>query len=248
MFKYLIFLTLILFIKNEFSKEEIDYFKSVNVKVKNTQISADLREKVEALNEPSNVLGIPSLKEQIKSFGFTLMDNDKLEIQIYNSEEDAKTAIKKHIYDKKIRKKGKTELGITFTKIMTYDIYQWHKYDLLVCQGGKINALSILLKIINSKYVTIYFTSLAKLQYAYDGFVLINKSINEANPFNNKYSMTEYDFKCYDLLGIICAYEKVASGKDIKIPYLDILIRYYSIFSYYAISQAIPTSFNLPFE
>ena len=247
MLKYLIFLILILFIKNEFSKEEIDYFKSVNVKVKNTQISADLREKVEALNEPSNVLGIPSLKEQIKSFGFTLMDNDKLEIQIYNSEGDAKKAIKKHVKDKKIRKNGKKVLGKTFTEIMTFDINHWHKYDLLVCQGGKINALSILLKIINSKYVTIYFTSLSKLQYAYDGFVLINKSINEANPFNNKYSMTEYDFKCYDLLGIICAYEEVASGEKIDIPYLDILIRYYSILSYYAISQAIPTSFNLPF-
>ncbi len=59
--------------------------------------------------------------------------------------------------------------------------------------------------------------------------------------------MTEYSFNCI-LLGTICEYKIIASGKDIQIPYLEILIKYYSIFSYYAISQAIPTNFNLPFE
>ena len=248
MLKYLVFLTLILFIKNEFSKEEIDYFKSVNVKVKNTRISSDLREKVYALNEPSNALDIPSLKEQITSFGFIQTKNDVLKVTTNSKLKYAIESIKKHIYKKEIRDNGKTKLGEKFTEIITYDIHQWHKYDLLVSQKGKINALSILTKKINSKYVTIYFTSMKKLEYTHKGFVLINKSINEDNPFNNKYSMTEYEFECYDLFGTICAYEEVASGEKIDIPYLDILIRYYSILSYYAISQAIPTSFNLPFE
>ena len=248
MLKYLIFLTLILFIKNEFSKEEIEYFKSVNEKVKNTQISADLREKVDALNEPSNALGIPSLKDQIKSIGFIFMKKDNLKITTHYIQINAIASIKTHVYFNEIRDNGKSKLGEKFTEIITYDIHQWHKYDLLVCQRGKINTLSILTKKIKSKYVTIYFTSLAKLQYAYDGFVLINKSINEDNPFNNKFSMTEYEFECYDLVGAICAYEEVESGENIDIPYLDILIRYYSILSYYAISQAIPTSFKLPFE
>ena len=88
---------------------------------------------------------------------------------------------------------------------------------------------------------------MAKLQYTHKDFILINKSINENNPFNNIYSMTEYSFNCI-LLGTICEYKIIASGKDIQIPYLEILIKYYSIFSYYAISQGIGLGFKLPFE
>ena len=80
-----------------------------------------------------------------------------------------------------MRKKGKNELGKTFTNIINYDINQWKKYDLLVSQGNKINVLTVITKKIVRKYVTIYFTSLAKLQYTHKDFILINKSINETH-------------------------------------------------------------------
>ena len=202
-------------------------------------------------------LCIKYFSEHLKDFPSDVLTNkekDNFIVLIQNISiqekkfEDYLEFIYKRCQNKQIRDNGKTKLGEKFTEIITYDIHQWHKYDLLVSQKGKINALSILTKKINTKYVTIYFTSMKKLEYTHKGFVLINKSINEDNPFNNKYSMTEYEFECYDLIGAICAYEKVASGDKIDIPYLDILIRYYSILSYYAISQAIPTSFKLPFE
>ena len=160
MFKYLIFLILIIFIENKYSKEEIDYFISVNDKVKNTQISFELEEKVDDLKEPPYQLRVTPLKEQIKSNGFKLMKNDKLKIKIQESDKKAIESIKKHMNNNVIRKNGNKELIELFTQKITYDIHQWNKYDLLVTQGGRINALSILTKEINSKFVTIYFTFL----------------------------------------------------------------------------------------
>ena len=76
---------------------------------------------------------------------------------------------------------------------MEYVTKQWKKYDLLFSKGNKIKTLSILTRKIVNKYVTIYFTSINKLDYPYGEFVLINKSINQFNPFNNKYSDSLYD-------------------------------------------------------
>ena len=45
-----------------------------------------------------------------------------------------------------------------------------------------------------------------------------------------------------------CSITEISSCDNIKIAYIDILIRYYSILSYYNIAQAIPDKFSLPFE
>ena len=131
---------------------------------------------------------------------------------------------------------------------MEYLTKQWKKYDLLFSKGNKIKTLSILTRKIGSKYVTIYFTSIDKLDYPYGDFVLINQSINQFNPFNNKYFMIHYMMNYYKNSNPQCSITEISSDDNMKIAYIDILIRYYSILSYYNIAQAIPDKFPLPFE
>ena len=196
MFKHLIFFTLILFIQNNDSDDKKSYLKEIYNLFINTNIISNFENNVNSLNEPESYLGIPKIEEQIKSFGFKILENDVLEIKVHTKKDYAIDSIKDYIYNNKIRLKGKTKLGNTFTNEIIYNNYQWNKYDLLVSQGRKIKELSVFTKKINKKYVSIYFASLSKLDYEYGDFILINKSINQNNPFNNLYSITQYDFNC----------------------------------------------------
>jgi len=247
MFKHLIFFTLILFIQNNDSDDKKSYLKEIYNLFINTNIISNFENNVNSLNEPELYLGIPKIEEQIKNFGFKILENDVLEIKVDKNEDEAIDSIKNYIYDNKIRLKGKTKLGNTFTNEIIYNNYQWNKYDLLVSQGRKIKELSVFTKKINKKYVSIYFASLSKLDYEYGDFILINKSINKNNPFNNFYSITQYDFNCV-FFGLACSYDIIASGDNIKTPYAKVLVQYYSILSYYVISQALPANFNVPFN
>ena len=247
MFKHLIFFTLILFIQNNDSDDKKSYLKEIYNLFINTNIISNFENNVNSLNEPELYLGIPKIEEQIKNFGFKILENDVLEIKVDKNKDEAIDSIKNYIYDNKIRLKGKTKLGNTFTNEIIYNNYQWNKYDLLVSQGRKIKELSVFTKKINKKYVSIYFASLSKLDYEYGDFILINKSINQYNPFNNLYSITQYDFNCV-FFGLSCSYDIIASGDNIKTPYAKVLVQYYSILSYYVISQELPANFNVPFN
>ena len=118
---------------------------------------------------------------------------------------------------------------------------QWKKFDLLVCEKPKLSALLILTKKIDGKFVTIYFMSLNKITYIHKNFVLINKSINDNNPFNNIYDLTEYDYKSK-------LFKEIAKNDKIQLPHIKVLVKYYSIFSYYVIAKVINERFISPFN
>ena len=241
MIKYLIFFTLILFIKNEFTETEKEYLQSVNTLTSSTRTNI-----IEDFKERYNKLIVinffdPSLKEQLYNIGFSEIEKDELIIKEHENEKEAKKAIKAYIVEKNFRKYGNDKLGKVFTENMKYQ-KQWSKYDLLYCKGNKIKSLSIFTKKINKeKYVTIYFSTFDRIFYEYGDFILINTSINEDNPFNDIYYMTHFKLNCkYQ----DCKIMQVLI--DITL-YKNILIRYYSILSYYVIAKSIPTNFNKPF-
>ena len=250
MLKYLIFFTLILFIQNQFTYDEKKYLRSVYELTVKTEIDIiqNFKEKFEELYEILYLSNSVPLKRQISSLKFNKKEKDELEIDVNDTTTKAINKIKEHIISKDFRKYGNELLANLFTKSMEYDVDQWNKYDLLVCKGNTIKVLSILTKKISNKYVTIYFTSLDRLFYPYGEFVLINKSINKDNPFNNNYSMIHYYLDCIKARAQRCLIIKISSGNYITLKYADILIRYYSILSYNIIAQAIPENFPLPFE
>ena len=247
MLKHLIFFTLILFIQN-ISDDEKVYLKSVYDLVTQSKFNLidNLKEEVNSLKETDKRL-IRSLKDQIKSFGFQITDQDKLNILVDKKESSAKNFIKSLVVDNKIRGNGKHDLGDLFKNQINYS-NQWKKFDLLVCEKSKIRALLILTKKIDGKFVTIYFMSLNKITYIHKNFVLINKSINDNNPFNNIYDLTEYDYQKKRKYGIIYEYKEFAKNDKIQLPHIKVLVKYYSIFSYYVIAKALNEKFILPFE
>jgi len=248
MLKHLIFFTLILFIHN-FSDDEKVYLKSVYDLVIQSKFNIidNLKEEVNSLKETDDNSIYSLLKDQIKSFGFQITDQDKLNIVINDTESNAKSYIKSLVVKNKIRGNGKHDLGDSFNNQINYS-NQWKKFDLLVCEKPKIRALLILTKRIDGKFVTIYFMSLNKITYIHKSFVLINKSINDNNPFNNIYDLTEYDYQKKRKYGIIYEYKEVAKNDNIQIPHIKVLVKYYSIFSYYVIAKVINERFISPFE
>ena len=248
MLKHLIFFTLILFIQN-ISDDEKVYLKSVYDLVTQSKFNLidNLKEEVNSLKETDVNSIYSSLKDQIRAFGFLITNQDTLNILVHNKESTAKSDIKSLVVNNKIRGNGKNDLGDLFSNQIKYS-NQWKKFDLLVCEKSKIRALLILTKKIDGKFVTIYFMSLNKITYIHKNFVLINKSINDNNPFNNIYDLTEYDYKSILGLGIIYEYKEVAKNDKIQLPHIKVLVKYYSIFSYYVIAKALNEKFILPFE
>ena len=242
MLKFLIFFTLILFIQNEFTNDEKQYLKEINQLTKSTEIDIIDNFKDIFKNFKEFVILFIPLKKQISSFKFKKTEKDELGIDVNDNKDNAINKIKEHIKFKKFRKNGNEELGDLFTKPMEYDFNQWNKYDLLFSKGNTIKVLSILTKKFNNKFVTIYFTSLDKFIYPFgENIVLINKSINENNPFNNNYFIVHYQMECSKSRNPMCS----ISEKKLTLLYEDIIIRYYSILSYNMIAQAIPDYFPL---
>ena len=248
MLKHLIFFTLILFIQN-ISDDEKVYLKSVYDLVTQSKFNLidNLKEEVNSLKETDDNSIYSLLKDQIRAFGFLITNQDKLNIRVDKKEIYAKNFIKSLVVDNKIRGNGKHDLGDLFKNQINYS-NQWKKFDLLVCEKSKIRALLILTKKIDGKFVTIYFMSLNKITYIHKSFVLINKSINDNNPFNNIYDLTEYDYQKKRKYGIIYEYKEFAKNDKIQLPHIKVLVKYYSIFSYYVIAKALNEKFILPFE
>ena len=90
MIKYLIFFTLILFIKNEFSETEKEYLQSVNTLTTSTKtnIIEDFKERWKELIEINFI--DPSLKEQLYNIGFGQIKKDELIIKEHENENKAK--------------------------------------------------------------------------------------------------------------------------------------------------------------
>ena len=248
MLKHLIFFTLILFVQN-ISDDEKVYLKSVYDLVTQSKFNLidNLKEEVNSLKETDVNSIYSSLKDQIRAFGFLITNQDTLNILVHNKESTAKSDIKSLVVNNKIRGNGKNDLGDLFSNQIKYS-NQWKKFDLLVCEKPKIRALLILTKKIDGKFVTIYFMSLNKITYIHKNFVLINKSINDNNPFNNIYDLTEYDYQKKRKYGIIYEYKEFAKNDKIQLPHIKVLVKYYSIFSYYVIAKALNEKFILPFE
>ena len=244
MLKYLIFFALILFIQNKLTDDGKKYLNEIYYLTKTTEtnIIKNFKETLENFQE--NVVNFVSLKQQISNLEFIITTKDKLKIDVSYSKEDAIGKIKTHIKTKNFRKDGNEELGNLFTKSMEYGINQWKKYDLLFSKGTTMKVLSILTKKISNKFVTIYCTSLDKFLYPFGEVVLINKSINENNPFNNNYFMYHYQLECIKARTQKCLIISKSAGKYITLPYADILIRYYSILSYNMIAKEISLSFT----
>ena len=250
MLKYLIFFTLILLIQNEFNSNQIYYlrdvynlFKSPKIPVIEKFEEMILKSEENRLNKGNNDL----LEVQIKKFGFNLKENVHLKVSFAKNKKKAKDDIIKYIEEKNMRDKHDKELAELFTQGIEYDNIQWRKYDLLISTKGTINALSILTKKTPNECVTIYFTSMGKLKYSSSTFVLINKSINIDNPFNDYFSLTQYERK-WCLFCIQKHYMEIAKGNKINIPDKDILIRYYSILSYSLIANELNERYVKPFE
>ena len=84
-----------------------------------------------------------------------------------------------------------------------------------------------------------------KISYPYGDFIIINKSTASYpyNPFNNNYSLTQYIYS-----PIIFNYIKYQIKNETINNFKKLLVKYYSILSYYVIAEAIPASFLKPFE
>ena len=254
MSKYIIFLLLILsiFSKAPTKAEEQELYKSIYdlaMKTK-TNIIQNYRGKIESLNEEESSLGYPSLADQIgRNSGFDIKSNDILKIRIYNSVDSAKySLVENYVAKYDIRNNGVHDLGNFFTIDIKYG-EQWSKYDLLVCQSKDIRALSVFTKKYGSKYVNVYFVTLNRVKYRYNDFILINKSENSDNPFNNFYSIQAYEYDYGFFKAIKDRYKKVTEKDDPNVhKYKEALMKYYSLLSYHAIAQKIGTEFKQVYE
>ena len=248
MSKYIIFLLLILSI----NAEEQDLYKSIYdlaMRTK-TNIIQNYREKIESLNEEVSTLGYPSLADQIgRKSGFESKSNDILEIKVFDKESSAKQSIvNDYVAYYEIRNAGVHDLGNFFKIDIKYG-EQWSKYDLLVCQSKDIRTLSVFTKKYGSKYVNVYFVTINRVKYRYNDFILINKSENSDNPFDNFYSMQAYKYD-YGLLKPIKDRYKIVTEKDDPNvhKYKEVLVKYYSLLSYHAIAKNLDTEFKEVYE
>ena len=204
------------------------------------------------LDEEDNQLYSIKLGEEIgRISAFEIKKNDILNIEDFDSEIKAKQSIINKVVNYKIRDNGKNDLGHFFTQQMKYNSNQWSKYDLLVSQSNEISTLSVFTKKFNSRFVNIYFITIKRVKYPYKSFILINKSENPYNPFNNFYSMEvyRYDYHFQIIRNAKKQYKIVSNDDDKYIhKYKGTLVKYYSILSYYAISNKMQERFTLPFE
>ena len=250
MLKYLIFFTLILFIQNNELDEKKTYLLNINFL---TTTIKDYSYKIKEFEQEVNNLkeetfsNIKPFKKQVKESGFVINKNIKLKVLINKNENELKTVIQSFVFGQKIKKTEKPLLDKIFTEMIQYSNNQWNKYDLLVCKENKINTLSIFtqLDIYKKKYVTVIVETLEKISYPYGDFIIINKSIAPFpyNPFNNNYYLTQYIYT-----PIIANYIVYDINYEIKNNFKKLLVKYYSILSYYVIAEAIPAPFLKPFE
>ena len=253
MLKYLIFFTLILFIQNNELDEKKNYLLNINFLTTTiedyTYKIKEFEQEVNNLKEEKTYSQIKPFKKQVKESGFVINENITLKVLIneneIENENEYKTLIKNFVFEQKIKKKEKILLDKIFKEKIQYSNNQWNKYDLLVSKEKKINTLSIFTKFDQKKYVTVIVETLEKISYPYGDFIVINKSTAPFpyNPFNNNYYLTQYiyaplisDFIIYDL------------NYEIKNNFKKLLVKYYSILSYYVIAEAIPAPFLKPFE
>ena len=119
----------------------------------------------------------------------------------------------------------------------------------MVCQSKDIRTLSVFTKKYGSQYVNVYFVTINRVKYRYDDFILINKSENTDNPFDNFYSMQAYKYE-YGLFNTIKdRYKKVTEKDDPNVhKYKEVLVKYYSLLSYHAIAKNLDTEFKEVYE
>ena len=241
-----------IFSKDPTNAEEQDLYKSIYdlaMRTK-TNIIQNYREKIESLNEEVSTLGYPSLADQIgRKNAFESKSNDILEIKVFDKESSAKKSIvNDYVAYYAIRNNGVHDLGKFFRIDIKYG-EQWSKYDLLVCQSKDIRTLSVFTKKYGSQYVNVYFVTINRVKYRYDDFILINKSENTDNPFDNFYSMQAYKYE-YGLFNTIKdRYKKVTEKDDPNVhKYKEVLVKYYSLLSYHAIAKNLDTEFKEVYE
>ena len=250
MLKYLIFFTLILFIQNNELDEKKDYLKNINFLTKRvenyTYKIKEFEEEVDNLIEEKPNSKPKPIKKQIKESGFVINENIKLNVLINDNENEPKTKIHNLICNQKTTRKQNNKkelLGKIFTDIIQYSNKQWSKYDLLISKEKKINTLSIFTQLDTKKYVTVIVQTLEKIYYPYGDFIIINKltAPYPYNPFNNNYSLSQYTYDPSKS-------EYIKFEGEIKNNLINVLVKYYSLLSYYVIAEAIPASFLKPFE
>ena len=241
MLKYLIFFTLILFIKNNnLTQEEKNYLLTINELTTKTKddIKKDFEGEIKNLKKYFD----PDIKTFLKDFtenGFNIKENVTLKVLIDQDEDKSKMLIPNYIKDIcDFKTKKRDVLVQLFMNKIMYSNSQWSKYDLLLTKGKKINSLSIFTKKIDKNYMTVYVKTWNRISYP-KGLILINNSINEDNPFNNKYVYSLFSY-------IIDRYLEYSSL--LLEPLIRVLVKYYSILSYYAIAEAIHAKFVIPFE
>ena len=261
MSKYIIILLLLTSISskknknNDLTEEEknkcLYQIYNLFTNTKNYNIIKDYEE-LFPLDEENNILYSIKLGEEIgRISAFEIKKNDILEIKDFNSEKDAKKSIIKYAEKYEIRDNGINDLGHFFTQQMKYNTNQWSKYDLLVSQKYGISTLSVFTNKYNSRFVNVYFVTIKRVKYPYNDFILINKSENPNNPFNNFYSMEvyRYDYHFQIIRQAEKQYKTVSNDENKYIhKYKGTLVKYYSILSYYAIANKIKEKFPLPFE
>ena len=123
----------------------------------------------------------------------------------------------------------------------------------MVCQSKDIRTLSVFTKKYGSKYVNVYFVTINRVKYRYNDFILINKSENSDNPFNNFYSIQAYEYDYGGILGVFKPikdrYKKVTEKDDPNVhKYKEALMKYYSLLSYHAIAKNLDTEFKEVYE
>ena len=240
MLKFLIFFTLILFIQNyNLNKVEKDYLITINDLTTKTKddIKKDFEDEITNLEKDTS-WQVKTFLNNFSKSGFNIKEKVSLKILIDKNEYNHKRLIQNYITSiSGFKRKKLADLITLFMDKIKYSDKQWSKSDLLVTKEKNIiNTLSIFTKKIDKNYVTVYVITWNKMSY-YKSLILINNSINEDNPFNNKY---DYNLLTHSPEG----YLEYSSSE----PLIRVLVKYYSILSYYAIAQAIPAKFVIPFE
>ena len=260
MSKYLIFLLLII---STFSKRFIeqkkknylnDIFSLFSTALTNVKYNYESLFPLEE-EEESMIYRDAKLKDQIgRADSFKFTKNDKFANHIFENELDAKNDIKnnyiEYIVENKKKKKFVEHLGIFFTKQISYNS-QWSKYDILVSQSHHISSLSLFTKFESGYYFNVYFETKKRIKHQYNDFILINKSENKDNPFNNFYSMKIYKYEHNeDETDVKKLFKKISSKEEPNIhKYKEPLVKYFSILSFNAISKQINNNYYfLPFE
>lgn len=204
--------------EEEMFEDAYFYIKSVNNEIKNAF-------------EDKYYSYVSFLQKSIFDSKFELNDKkDILGIKIFDLEEEVEDFIIFNLTNNFGLTKSDFQYREIFSNIVTKNFgNQWKKFDLIFSLGQTVSSISVFQKFYDYKFILIYFSSLKKLKFQ-GKFILINRSIDYNNPFNNIFDPS-----------ILIIDRKFRILKED-----EILVKYFSVLSYNAFGHLLNLEFILP--